>query len=226
MSAAFELRFVMRYLKIATGRLESSTFNGIKGLNASSETETGRALSSNSNVAIGYLPTSVARSKWRRPCPDSRLYPFQPVYGVSIGPSITRNSGLPPSGLAHNAAKVNGSMRPFAGRLKISQSRSSPRPPSEIVPVPIPPRGKATCFAPAPENVRSVRSTSAGAAEAAVFAPAAAFSSTVSAEIPRPLTAATPATADDFRNFLRFTRPTPSSDVPQRPTRWISEVEL
>lgn len=33
---------------------------------------------------------------------------------------------------------------PLAGRFMTSQSRRSPRPPSETVPVPMPPRGKAT----------------------------------------------------------------------------------
>jgi hypothetical protein len=43
---------------------------------------------------------------------------------------------------------------PLAGRLKISQSRSCPRPPSETVPVPIPPSGNAISFRAAPVNRR------------------------------------------------------------------------
>ena len=56
-----------------------------------------------------------------------------------------------------DATKLKGKIRPLAGRLKISQSRNSPRPPSETVPVPIPPSGNATCIAPGPENECAVR---------------------------------------------------------------------
>ena len=45
-------------------------------------------------------------------------------------------------------------MFPLSGRLKISQSRNCPRPPSEIVPVPIPPKGKAIIFRFRPLKVR------------------------------------------------------------------------
>src|SRR5262249_34107484 len=63
-----------------------------------------------------------------------------PSYSTgSIGPSNARTAAP-----ARTAKKLSRGAKPFAGRLRTSQSRRSPRPPSDTVPVPMPPSGRAT----------------------------------------------------------------------------------
>lgn len=58
----------------------------------------------------------------------------------------------PPSGQARMAKKVKGSQVPLSGWLEISQSRSSPRAPTDTLPVPMPPSGKAATVASGPRT--------------------------------------------------------------------------
>ena len=133
---------------------ESSASSGMNGLKASRRISSGTWLSESSTSANGYSPLNRAFSMRGRPGTKTRLKPKPVVKGGSMGPSRTRTSFFPaPS--KYRAKKEKGMWTPLPGRLKISQSRRLPRPPSEIVPVPMPPSGKATSLRARPSKVRT-----------------------------------------------------------------------
>src|SRR6185312_4726395 len=70
-------------------------------------------------------------------------------------PSSTRATAGPVSVCDHNAKFVYGRSRPLRGSFHISKSRRFPRAPNEMVPVPMPPSGKAASFASGPSHTPS-----------------------------------------------------------------------
>jgi hypothetical protein len=135
--------FRRRQRKTATGRPETRSSSGTNGVNASSSASTGRLESWNRTVAVGYVPTKVASSRRGSEATAHGDRPRSPTKGGRRRRSRIRAMASPPSGRVQIEKKQRGRSHPLAGRLKISQSRSWPRPPSEIVPVPMPPSGKA-----------------------------------------------------------------------------------
>src|SRR5262245_52469253 len=81
--------------------------------------------------------------------------PRSPTNGGRSRRSRMRATAASPSRWTQIAKKQRGRSQPFAGRLKSSQSRSWPRPPSETVPVPIPPSGNAISLSAKPVNCRA-----------------------------------------------------------------------
>src|SRR5579859_4488379 len=94
--------------------------------------------------ANGYDPVSTASRNRGSPSAVSRGTPSEPAKGGCGWRSITRMSGFarpPPARCIET--NVNGNTPPLFGRLNISQSRKLPQPPSDTVPVPMPPSGNA-----------------------------------------------------------------------------------
>ncbi len=134
----------------ASGMPLASASAGTKGFQARSSTSSGTSGSSSITRAKGYaVAKRAARNRGR--CSLGVTAPWLPCRpATGLGPSSSRHTGSPPSGCANRARKgptvpalPSRGTNPFAGRFMISQSRRSPRPPSDTVPVPMPPMGIA-----------------------------------------------------------------------------------
>ena len=116
--------FRSRQRKTATGRPEIRSSSGTNGVNASSSASTGRVESWKRIVAVGYAPVNVASSSRGSDATAQGDRPRSATNGGRRRRSMIRATASPPSGRAQIAKKQSGRSHPFAGRLKISQSRS------------------------------------------------------------------------------------------------------
>ncbi len=153
-STGVSLSLVNVHSKIAAGRALSWTFSGMNGFQAFREARTGTSASDNFTVATGYSPVNDTSRKRGRPASLSGSSPPASRKGGWSRPSSTRATGGCPAAFAHSAKNVQAICRPLAGWFCISKSRRLPHPPKLIVPVPIPPSGKAISERFAPEKLR------------------------------------------------------------------------
>src|ERR1700722_9740842 len=165
-----------RYRMIATGNPEASGSCGMNGENASSSIQNGMLGSLNRRCASGYAAVNSAVAMRLNPGELAEPRPSCPSKGGNIRASSTRVMGLASPAFIHIEGNAYCGEKPLFGRLKISQSRSSPRPPRATLPAATPPSGKASIlscsaantrgneiFSAAPRVVRFVLSASASA---------------------------------------------------------------
>src|SRR5690606_34884511 len=125
---------------------------GTKGLHPVARTLRGMSGSESVTVPNGNAALNVADAKRGSPYvfPDApRPVPGLPkIFQLGTGPSRTSAGGLFPR--TGTAEKMAGSLK-GAGRCRSDTWESAPVPSRQIIPDPIPPRGKATRFKWGPE---------------------------------------------------------------------------